>query len=68
MIFSSVVLSVLICILIHPNGSAYIAHLLNNLFNLPHPGPEDIQGSCYCRQHEGPNKYTFKDYINYVLS
>jgi hypothetical protein len=39
------------------------AHFLNNLFNLPHPGPNDRQGACWCRRHEGPNKYNFTDYL-----
>lgn len=42
---------------------AKIAHWLNILFNLPHPGPNDIQGACSCREHEGLNKYTFSDYL-----
>lgn len=39
------------------------AHVLNNIFKLPHPGPSDRQGACWCRRHEGPNKYTFTDYL-----
>ena len=39
------------------------AHILNNIFNLPHPGPNDRQGACWCRRHEGPNKYSFSDYL-----
>ena len=46
--------------------SMYISHTLNNLFSLPHPGPNDIQGSCWCRRHEGPHKYSFKDYLKYI--
>lgn len=42
---------------------AYLAHLLNLLFHLPHPGPNDIQGSCSCREKEGSNKYSFSDYV-----
>ena len=41
-----------------------LAHGLNTLFKLPHPGPNDIQGCCWCRRHEGPPKYTFSDYLN----
>ena len=40
-----------------------LAHFLNNVFDLPHPGPNDPQGACWCRKHEGRNKYTFTDYI-----
>ena len=39
------------------------AHFLNNLFKLPHPGPNDPQGSCLCRRHEGKNKYSLMDYV-----
>lgn len=42
---------------------SFIAHWLNVLFKLPHPGPNDIQGACSCREHEGPNKYSFIDYL-----
>ena len=41
-----------------------IAHILNYVCKLPHPGPNDIQGPCGCREHEGPIKYSFTDYIN----
>jgi len=41
----------------------FISHMLNCLFKLPHPGPNDIQGPCGCREHEGPVKYTFGDYM-----
>ena len=43
-----------------------IAHLLNNFFNLPHPGPNSIVGSCSCRKHEGKSKYQFNDYLRYL--
>lgn len=43
-----------------------VSHLLNNLFKLPHPGPEDIQGPCGCRENEGPCKYSFSDYLKHV--
>jgi hypothetical protein len=49
------------------NPSMYISHILNIVFRLPHPGPDDIQGSCWCRRHEGPHKYIFRDYINHIL-
>jgi hypothetical protein len=55
---------VLIVLMIGTKYAAIISHWLNNLFNLPHPGPNDIEGSCSCREHEGPNHYSFKDYIN----
>jgi hypothetical protein len=44
-----------------------LAHLLNNLLDLPHPGPEDPQGACWCRRHEGKNKYSFTDYLKLVV-
>lgn len=44
-----------------------ISHGLNVIFRLPHPGPNDIQGSCWCRRHEGPSRYKFSDYINHLL-
>jgi hypothetical protein len=50
------------------NVSMYISHILNNIFHLPHPGPNDIQGSCWCRRHEGPHKYTFGDYFNHLVN
>jgi len=57
---------IIVCLLIlsfNKNVTMYIAHLLNNLFKLPHPGPNDIQGPCWCRRNEGPCKYTFIDFI-----
>ncbi len=48
---------------LNPSVSMYVSHILNILFRLPHPGPNDIQGSCWCRRSEGPHKYTFADYI-----
>ncbi len=45
-----------------------ISHSLNVVFRLPHPGPDDIQGSCWCRRYEGPNKHTFQDYVSHLLS
>ena len=44
-----------------------VAHVLNIIFRLPHPGPNDIQGSRWCRKHEGPAKYTFGDYVSSIL-
>ena len=44
------------------------AHVLNIIFRLPHPGPNDIQGSCWCRKHEGPNKYTMGDCVRSLLN
>jgi len=39
-----------------------ISHYLNIICRLPHPGPNDIQGACWCRRYEGLNKHTFGDY------
>lgn len=50
------------------NASMLLSHVLNIVFRLPHPGPNDIQGSCWCRRHEGPSKYSFRDYINHLMS
>lgn len=44
-----------------------ISHILNIILRLPHPGPNDIQGSCWCRRHEGPHKYTFRDYFKHIM-
>ena len=44
-----------------------IAHVLNKLCKLPHPGPNDIQGPCGCREQEGPIKYSFSDYLNHCF-
>ena len=52
-----------ILLALNPSVSMYIAHILNVVFKLPHPGPNDIQGSCWCRRNEGPHKYTFTDYL-----
>jgi len=49
------------------NACMLLAHGLNTLFRLPHPGPDDIQGTCWCRRHEGPNRHSFVDYVNNVL-
>lgn len=59
-----IILTLLLLALMLLQYGSYIAHILNNIFNLPHPGPNDIQGSCSCREHEGPNKYTFSQYVN----
>lgn len=44
-----------------------VGHVLNKILRLPCPGPNDIQGSCWCRKHEGPSKYTFSDYVSSIL-
>ena len=49
------------------NTCMLLAHFLNNVSGLPHPGPDDIQGACWCRRHEGTNRYSFLDYVNNVL-
>jgi len=49
-----IILFILIAIIflgINPFGWR-ICHFLNNLFNLPHPGPNDKQGPCECRRNE----------------
>lgn len=58
---------VLLMIGCNSNVSMLISHWLNNLLGLPHPGPEDVQGSCWCRRHEGPHKYTFQGYLKSLL-
>lgn len=55
-------------IIISEKPCMLISHALNVVFRLPHPGPDDIQGSCWCRRHEGPNKHTFQDYVSHLLS
>jgi hypothetical protein len=59
----SIVIVLLLFVCLNGHVAMYVSHLLNNLFNLPHPGPNDIQGSCWCRRKEGPHKYTFKDFL-----
>lgn len=64
--FTSLV-SVLILYALFIKYPANIAHILNTIFKLPHPGPNDLQGACSCREHEGKNKYSFKDYLKSVF-
>jgi len=53
---------------VEKNTAMFLSHILNNIFGLPHPGPNDIQGSCWCRRHEGPHKYTFQDYVQNLFA
>lgn len=55
----------ILLLLVAFNGKAcmFLAHILNNILNLPHPGPEDIQGTCWCRRHEDKNKYSLMEYV-----
>lgn len=46
------VLSILFFLMVSTRYASKIAHFLNNIFHLPHPGPNDQQGSCSCREHE----------------
>lgn len=62
-----IILGVLVFCALNRNTSMYLSHILNNIFKLPHPGPNDIQGSCWCRRHEGPHKYSFRDYIQHLF-
>ena len=57
------ILVLIFCMSQHTTSCRYLAHLLNNICKLPHPGPNDIQGACVCRTHEGRDKYTFRDYL-----
>jgi hypothetical protein len=63
-----VLVIIILMVVCNKNVAMYISHILNNIFGLPHPGPEDIQGSCWCRRHEGPEKYSFRDYIKHILT
>ena len=43
------------------NAAMYCAHVLNTIFRLPHPGPNDAQGSCWCRRHEKKRTLTKRE-------
>lgn len=62
-IITAIGIVAVLCLLFSDNVAMIVSHWLNIVFKLPHPGPNDIQGTCWCRRHEGKSKYTFSDYI-----
>lgn len=60
---TGIVVIVMVGLIYLDNNASYIAHILNNIFGLPHPGPKDRVGACYCREHEGQNEWSFVEYI-----
>ena len=65
-IIISLIILIALMIIFSDTFAMLLAHGLNNLFKLPHPGPNDIQGTCWCRRQEGPRKHTFRNYLKHL--
>lgn len=63
-----IVFMLILLVSFNDKACMFLAHILNNNFDLPHPVPDDIQGTCWCRRHEGKSRYTCTDYILYLVN